>query len=385
MIVKKLKILYLVNIPSPYRVDFFNELGKYCELTVLFEMKVSNGRELEWHKFNFENFKAIFLKGIKLNSDSVLGLEVTNYLNPNIFDIIVIGGYSTPTGMLAIKYLNRKRIPFILSVDGGLVPKHENMLKKNIKKHFISSANYWLSTGKLTNEYLMHYGARSSDIYIYPFTTMFESDLLKKIITKEEKKNYKEKLNIKENTVILAVGSFIYGKGFDVLLNACKQIGSDFGVYFIGGEPTEEYLSLKEKLGLNNVHFIGFKSKEELKEYYLASDLFVLPTREDVWGLVINEAMANGLPVITTNKCVAGVELVKDGWNGFIVDVDDSEMLSKRINEIINDKELMLEMSSNSLKVSSKYTIENMASEHIKIFRDIFKQDKRVNNNNINK
>lgn len=62
----------------------------------------------------------------------------------------------------------------------------------------------------------------------------------------------------------------------------------------VGGEPTEDYLQMRASLGLDNVHFVGFQKKEALSRYYRAADLFVLPTREDIWGLVINEAMAYG-------------------------------------------------------------------------------------------
>ena len=101
---------------------------------------------------------------------------------------------------------------------------------------------------------------------------------------------------------------------------------------------------------LENVHFIGFKSKEELKKYYKSADLFVLPTREDIWGLVINEAMSYGLPIITTNKCVAGVELINNDENGFIVSVEDSKSISKKINLLLDNEKLSESMSENNLK-----------------------------------
>ena len=102
------------------------------------------------------------------------------------------------------------------------------------------------------------------------------------------------------------------------------------------------------------------KTKKELSEYYKAADIFVLPTREDIWGLVINEAMAYGLPVVTTNKCVSGVELVKDYKNGFIINVDDVKQLAYAINLILSDDILREKMSKESLKTIDKYTIENM-------------------------
>lgn len=61
----------------------------------------------------------------------------------------------------------------------------------------------------------------------------------------------------------------------------------------------------------DNIVFVEFKTKEDLIDYYRAADLFVLPTREDIWGLVVNEAMAAGTPVITTTNCGAGMEILK--------------------------------------------------------------------------
>ena len=60
------------------------------------------------------------------------------------------------------------------------------------------------------------------------------------------------------------------------------------------------------KFKCKNVYFIEFKKSEELNEYYKAADIFVHPTREDIWGLVVNEAMAKGLPVVTTNNVLQG-------------------------------------------------------------------------------
>ena len=71
-------------------------------------------------------------------------------------------------------------------------------------------------------------------------------------------------------------------------------------------------------------HFIDFLQTSELKQYYKLSDIFVLPTKYDVWGLVVNEAMSQGLPVISTSACVAAIELVSNGYNGYVIDrVDD--------------------------------------------------------------
>ena len=97
----------------------------------------------------------------------------------------------------------------------------------------------------------------------------------------------------------------------------------------------------------------------------MISDIFVHPTREDIWGLVINEAMANGLPVITTNRCNAGLELISNGKNGYIIDVDNVEELQ---NAIMNTLKYSCQMGTESLRTIKNYTIENMAREHMVYF-----------------
>lgn len=367
-----MRVLFLTNIPSPYRVDFFNELGKYCSLTVLYERNYAENRDGKWLHEKTNNFNSVFLKGKKIGPDSAVCFNVLKYLDRTKYDIVIVGGYSTPTGMIAISYMRFWRIPFILNADGGFINKNENIIKKYIKKSFITSATYWFSSGNKTTEYLKYYGAKQKCILKYPLTSVLEKDILKKPINAYEKMLLRQSLNITEEKIILAVGQFVYRKGFDVLIKSCGKIPKDYGVYIVGGAPTQEYLKLKNNLLLgDNVHFVGFQSKDELKEYYLASDIFVLPTREDVWGLVINEAMAYGLPVITTDKCIAGLELVQDCKNGFIVPTEDHVELVEKINVILSNTDVYRRMSQKSLEIIREYTIEKMAKRHVDIFRII--------------
>ena len=178
----------------------------------------------------------------------------------------------------------------------------------------------------------------------------------------------RQELGIKEKTCFLAIGQFIHRKGFDVLLKAAAELPKDAGIYLVGGEPTEEYIALRRDLGLENVHFLGFQNKETLVKYYKAADVFVLPTREDIWGLVVNEAMAYGLPVITTDRCVAGLELVEEGVTGYIVPVRDVQALAEKMNRILGDD--LSAMGRAALEKVRPYTIENMAKVHADIFEN---------------
>lgn len=140
----------------------------------------------------------------------------------------------------------------------------------------------------------------------------------------------------------------------------------------IGGKQSDIEQMIDHKLP-DNVTTIDFMGKQELFEYYKAADLFVLPTREDVWGLVVNEAMACGLPVVTTNNCIAGLELVEDGVNGFLVDVNDPDGLAAGISKF-TDSQQCIEFGKNALSRVKGYTYKKMAERHYQIFMDLFKK-----------
>ncbi|QIZ05646.1 glycosyltransferase family 4 protein [Priestia megaterium] len=361
-----MRVLFTTNIPSPYRVDFFNELGKHCDLTVLFESQIDKNRDKNWVADKFSNFKAVFMKGIKKGDADALCPGILKFLSLRKFDVIVIGAYHTPTGMLAIQYMKIMNIPFILSSDGGM-KKEDLGIRHKIKEHFISAASAWLSTGRVTSEYLEYYGAKKDKINVYPFTSIKAADILDKPLTVDEKKAIRSKLGIHEEKMVLSVGRFIYLKGYDILLRACEELDKSIGVYIVGGKPTEEYLQMKKDMNLSNVHFVDFMKKPELALYYKAADLFVLPTRGDVWGLVINEAMAYGLPIITTDKCVAGVEMLEDSI-GAIIPTNNEKALNNCIKRAVEHSD---RYDANRILVKSRlYSIEEMARYHYNIFRE---------------
>ena len=355
----KYSVLYIVNVPASYRVAFFNELGLSCKLTVIFERYRANDREDSWHDYNFKNFEAKIMDGINIGNDSSFNLKILNELSkPD--DIVVVGNYSTPTGILAINYLKLKSRPFLISVDGGIIASDENIIKKRLKTNLISSASAWLSTGDFTNKYLEYYGANRENIYTYPFTTVYEKNLKEHTLTVDEKREIRKKLNIPYKHVIVSVGSFIYRKGFDVLINAAGYFPENTGVYIIGGKVTEEYKKLLSATKQNNIHFLEYLEHDLLNKYYSSADLFAFPTRQDVWGLAVNEAMANGLPVITTTSCVAGLEMIENEKNGILIPKDNVELLAKSINNVLNNSKLKEQMSMESLKTAKRYTIENI-------------------------
>lgn len=368
-----MKVLWITNIPSPYRVDFFKILDSKCHLDVIFECPFSKERDQSWREINTDDFNAFFLRGIQYKTDMAFCPEIIKFLKKD-YDIIVVTDYASLTGMFAIAYMKFHHIPFVLEGDGAYRGSGEGY-KEKIKKKLIESAAYYLATSEVHKSFYMFYGAKEDRIFKYPFTSIHQNEILEVPPDKEKKLNLRRERNITEEYIILSIGQFIYRKGYDVLLNAADKLDKNIGIYIIGGAPTEEYRRQVKQYKLTNVHFLDFMSHDELKTYYQLADIFVLPTREDIWGLVINEALANGLPVITTDACIAGSELITDEC-GKIVEKENVEQLVYSIEESLGSTVWRRAAELACLKKINYYTIENMCTVHMEIFNRILRGER---------
>lgn len=363
-----MKILFVTNLPSPYRVDFFNELGQLTELTVCYERKSASDRVGSWKGAQAVHFQEVFSGDKLIGTDKSIGLGLIKEVKKRSFDYLIISGYASPAVMMLILYCKYKSIPYCVESDGGFNKKDGFLLYK-LKQFLLCKARIHFTTCDEHMDYLKSLGVAQGAIVKYPFSSLREKDILSDALTLEQKLLYREKLQIPEDKVILSVGQFIPRKGYDVLLRAACNIDKNIGIYIVGGTPTDEYLSYKHNNSLDHVHFVEFMSKNELKDWYYAADAFVLPTREDIWGLVINEAMAAGLPVVTTNRCIAGMELVEEGKNGYIVPVEDDVLLAERISYLTKKPEALWTMSDKCLETIRPFTIENMAQRHHEVLK----------------
>jgi glycosyltransferase involved in cell wall biosynthesis len=361
---KVMRVLWLTNIPSPYRVEFFNELGKHCELTVLFEKGAADDRDDSWKNYRAKNFTPVILKGVRHGVAEAFCVDVWRYLSKKKYDRIVVTNYANPTGMLAVAAMRLRGIPYTIEGDGAFAGTGKGF-KEWIKTWLLHKAELCFSTAAEHDKYYRTYGVPEERIVRYPFTSLRSADVLDEPVSAEEKAVLRKKLGMRDQKIVVSVGQFIYRKGFDILFEALAKMENNIGCYIIGGQPTEAYLQQVENLGLKNVHFVGFKQKSELAEYYMAADAFVLPTREDIWGLVINEAMAKGLPVVTTNRCVAGLELITDPALGRIVPVGDKKALAEALDAVLEN--VNTQTGQRVIAAIRPYTIECMAKRHIEI------------------
>lgn len=344
----KKKVLYITNLPAPYKVEFFNELGKYVELTVIFERASAKNRNKTWiSSLKEKRYNEIWLSGLNFGNEMCLDLSIIAHLKRNRNHLVLINGYSSPTEMTAILYMKLHKMKFGLVCD-GLLRKKESTVKEFLKKALISAASFWMSSGEGADEVLVAHGAEYSRIFRYPFTSIRESDIAS---VPYNKKYYKDLIGCNSKYMLLYVGQMIHRKGIDILDAAVQGMDIDIKLYLIGGSTSAS----SEK-----VVNIGFMDKSTLKNYYMAADLFVLPSREDIWGLVINEAMGYGVPVIATNQCGAALEMIEEGRNGAIVPVENTSALREKIVSFLQNLDAESTMFYTTEKAKN-YTIEKMA------------------------
>ena len=357
----KKKILIFAMYPAPYRVKLFEYFYGQYDCDVFFLKSNGDERNKNW-----------FIKGRYYTLDSTEGKKVYKGKVLKSYDLIVFYEYSMFEAVKLIIKCRLCGIPYVINCDGVMLTQHGNVLKDTLKKFLISGASGYLASGKNAKEYFKRYGAKEDKIYLHGFTTLEENDILKRPLLDDEKKSIRKSLNLPENAKIaIAVGRFITLKRYNELIGAWKDMPYDFYLLLIGGgEEEETYRETIKNLGLNNVIIEPFHPKDELFEYYKASDLFVHPTSYDVWGLVVNEALACGLPVVVSDRCVAGLELIKNDCNGYVVPMGDDKMLCQAVRKALTSEKYE-KMSQNAVDTIKPYTISNMAKKHIEVFDEI--------------
>lgn len=360
-----MKVLFITNYPSPYRVDFFNLLGKECDLTVIFSERPNEQkhRASKWFNNDYTGFKAVFLnKEIKLFGRKIF-IDIIEYLNRS-FDAIIIGGYSSLTNIYAINFLIHHKIPYYLEADGALLSK-ELYVKYLFKSYLIKNAIGVFSPSKMTDRFFLHYNQQANKLIRYPFSSLTQSEIETNrtfALNNELKQQYKNQIGYGDKKILLSVGQIIERKGIKELLDVAPYFDSCIQVIWVGGKPTTEIKEIIKRNKIKNIIFIDFCTKKELEKYYIAADLFIFPTRYDIWGLVVNEAMSYGLPVISTDRCGSALELINNK-GGFIFSLDNKDLLINIVNNSVNID--LSQMSRRNLKKIKGYSIEKMVDAHL--------------------
>lgn len=361
---KRASVLFVTNIPSPYRVDFYSLLGQYVDLTVIFEARGAEGIQFDYRQ-EFSNFHAIFLSDGAIQEKKV-DFRILSLIKRKTYDYVFLTNYGYATELVAYLKCVFANIDFVLEVDGGTITE-EGGLKKWLKTFLLTKPKAYFSPSQTTDAFFSHFGADKQKMIRYHFTSLKESDVLAEPLSPAIKREKRAELGLLDLPTILFVGRLIPSKGVDRLLQALKQLTRPVQCLIIGDSSDEAHKEYLYDLasGIPNLHFKGFLPTAELTPYFQLSDVFVFPTKKDVWGLVINEALANGLPVLSTKEAVAAVELIKDGYNGYLLsDGEDIQTMAAVIEQTLYSDSLE-ELSCNSLLSIKEYTIEEMVRQHL--------------------
>jgi glycosyltransferase involved in cell wall biosynthesis len=353
-------VLFVFNHPAFYKVRLLNSLCQDFDLSVIFERDKNKDRNKQFYFEEKYFFKNIRIKGLKLGKENIVSNGIVKTLKNNKYDLVVMNGYSTFAEMKAIRYLKKHNIKYCFYINGGIIKPHELALKRAIKKSFIKGADFYMSPDANSNKYLEYYGADKNKIITYPYSTVFENEILANPLTKDEISQRRIKLGLEAKYIYVSCGQLIHRKNYLSLIRSWPK-DKDKLLLIIGeGKEKQRIVDYLCKNKVKNIKLLGYLSREEEFKYYQLADAFVFPSKEDIYGHVINEAMSQGLPVISTTNVNSSKKLIIEGVNGLLI--KDLKEIPESLEKVVYfDKE-------KSLEIARDNTIEKMHDIHIKAF-----------------
>ena len=355
-----MNVLIVFNHPAPYKVRVFNELAKHVNLTVIFERDKESNRPDEFYSGNKFEFKYIILKDHYIAHDGSYSNYVRNYIKEHHseFDHIVMNGYKHIAEMKAIKYMYKHGIKFSLLINGGIKKEKEFFVKRNLKTYYIPKADFYMSPSFNSDEYLKFYGAKKDRIFRYKYSNHSKEDILVDVV---DKIAIRERYNLPvDKKIFVNAAQFIDRKNNLLLLSLFKD-SEDFLLLIGDGPELNKYLDYIEDNNMKNVRIMPFQDRKDLFEIFSASDVYITLAKEDIFGHTVLEAMANGLPVISSINVNSGLEFIKDGYNGFLVQLDNIPLIKSRIEDA---KEIS---SKGPVETAKLYTFEESANSILDI------------------
>lgn len=350
------RAVFITNIPSPYRVDFFVFLQKnypQYEFHVIFSGAGMENRK--WHVEMKELKNACFLQSktiiIRKRYDDryvfiPVGVEkALKQINP---DLVFAMEYN-PTILRAVHWCRKKKIPFVSWTDGTLHSERNiGKVQRLSRSYIIKRASAFVASSTASKKAQIAYGADEKKCFLSYLTVDID-----KYLHKKESYNGKQ---------LIYVGSLIQRKGLDLLLAALAKTSPDIRLVIVGEGQERELLGqqAKELSVAERVSFLGYVEGEALRELYAGSDAFILPTREDCFGLVILEAMCASLPVISSKYADGAFDLVKPGENGYIADPENTEEFAAVIERMFSDGNIA-KMGRKSYELAQEFSFAHVA------------------------
>lgn len=349
----KTRVLLLHNVVAPYRLPLFEELGSGFELEVFFCKTGTKDRK--W-KGSLENYS--FKNRVLPEFD--LGPFFVNYTLPfelltRRYDLYLAGEnpenvLSTFAVLLFARLFGKPIVIWSEAINTDYSRKEAT--KTVVRKAFGGFVRLYRKLLYFQADAFVAYSRKAKELLVD--SGVPEERIFQGIQVMPEKLlpgARIEKAGTPRNgkTIVLFLGYLTERKGVQYLIKAFSGLDKDDSRLIIAGSgPSRERL---ERIAgySGDIRFAGYVTEEEKAKYYSMADVFVLPTLHDPWGLVVNEAMHYGLPVVVTNAAAAS-EMVEKTGNGFVIPPADVKSLRDCLDKLLGDEALRKRMGEESLK-----------------------------------
>ncbi len=352
-------VLLFTNAIAPYRLPVFQRLSRAVDLRVVF----AQGRTAD-RRWDVQLSECSFRHAVLPHRTLRLGsaVQVVNpgllvYLLRSDFEVAILGDnrQTALSGLLISCVMLARRRPLI--VWTGITPGDARMAHSGHGLQWLF-AIYRLSLfrraasivayGTATRRYLVELGVPKGKVF--SGTQVMPAGQLPLPAAD------KTALGLADKTVVLSVNYLVPRKGLDVLIKAFLQVANpDDVLVLVGSGPEEEHLRSLAG-GEDRILFPGYQTGVNKTAWYAAADLFAFPTLHDPWGLVVNEAMAFGLPIIATDAAGCVPDLVRD--NGMVVPVGDVDALADALAQLLASEALRRKMGQRSRAIIASFTVE---------------------------
>jgi glycosyltransferase involved in cell wall biosynthesis len=375
----KIRVAILHPIIAPYRIPLFDNLSKEADLEVkIFQdvQSMSNRPFWQANKSYFFDHECVEAVKVRLpwkikrkdvvyteNNFSWIPLKLPLYLKSYLPDVIISTELGVRTLLAGIYAKIYKKKMLVWSVEYLIGIRKHTTLRINFRKLLAKKIDGFCSCGAENKKYLEHLGVAANKIF--NVGNVVDNSYFQTNATTEARKKIRKELGL-SGTVFFNIGQLIGRKAIDRLIRIWAtlpdRILKDSMLIIIGGGTEEDNLkNLSKALGLLNVLFIPPKTLSELPSFYAAGDVFIFPTLEDGWGLVINEAMACGKPILCSKYAGCCPELIQEGVNGYSFDPLDEDNTRGAIIRMFNKNPKELEiMGEKSKKIISGFTYDRM-------------------------
>jgi glycosyltransferase involved in cell wall biosynthesis len=364
------RLTIITEIIAPYRIPVFNALARESgiDLHVIF-LSRTDGSLRQWRvyddeiRFSYEVLPSWRKRIGRYNL--LLNQNLADSLRNAAPDVIICGGYSYLASWQAMMWAARNRVQFLLwSESTGRDRRSHHVVVESLKKVFFRKCAAFVVPGRSALDYLQQMGVPRKNIFIA--RNAVDVDRFSELGRKARADAVRARRElVLPDRYFLFVGRLVREKGVLSLLEAYgelpQQLRERIGLVFAGDGPLRgELEALARDIYPGNVHFPGFVDRDELAPYYSLAECIVLPTYTDTWGLVVNEAMACGLPVICTHVAGCAAELVQS--NGRLVEPGSVTELRQAMMEIGMDPTLRDGMAAQSEAMIALFSPEAWAS-----------------------